>query len=143
MARMNITVPEAMQAKLNRLGTEYDGIVQKMLVEGAKPLEEQVIANLESVVGRDTKFESRSTGALVKAVKVTKAYQVSNGDWHIKVAIYGYDEKGVPNALKGMVLEKGKSGQPAKPWLKPAVSKTKNQCVDAMHTVLDREVSQL
>ncbi|MBO5002172.1 MAG: HK97 gp10 family phage protein, partial [Prevotella sp.] len=66
-----------------------------------------------------------------------------NGDWHIKVAIYGYDEKGVPNALKGMVLEKGKSGQPAKPWLKPAVSKTKNQCVDAMHTVLDREVSQL
>lgn len=136
-------MPEELLTKLSKLGNQYDGIVQSMLANGAEPLQQQVQANLDAVVGKQTKYPSRSTGALQKSVKVTKAYQVKNGDWHIKVSIYGYDSKGVPNALKGLVIEKGRAGQPAKPWLKPAVSKSKNSCIQSMSETLDKEIKKL
>lgn len=135
--------------KLEQLGTEYDVIVQEMLTNGIEPLEKQIKSNLEAIVGRGTKYKSRSKGDLVKAVKVTKVYQVANGDWHIKVGIYGYDSDGVPNALKAMVLEHGRSSNkngnasiPPKPWLKPAISATKKQCVQAMVDTFDKKVNK-
>lgn len=135
--------------KLERLGTEYDAIVQDMLADGIEPLQKQIESNLKEVIGRETKSKSRSKGNLIKAVKVTKAYQIANGDWHIKVGIYGYDKydengkpTGVPNALKAMVLEHGRSNMAAKPWLKPAISTTKKQCVQAMVDTFDKRVNK-
>lgn len=128
--------------KLERLGTEYDVIVQEMLTNGIEPLQKQIESNLKEVIGRGTKSKSRSKGNLIKAVKVTKAYQVANGDWHIKVGIYGYDSDGVPNALKAMVLEHGRSNMAAKPWLKPAISATKKQCIQAMVDTFDKKVNK-
>lgn len=128
--------------KLERLGTEYDAIVQDMLADGIEPLQKQIESNLKEVIGRETKSKSRSKGNLIKAVKVTKAYQVANGDWHIKVGIYGYDSDGVPNALKAMVLEHGRSDMAAKPFLKPAISATKKQCVQAMVDTFDKRVNK-
>lgn len=129
--------------KLERLGTEYDAIVRDMLADGIEPLQKQIESNLKEVIGRGTKAKSRSKGNLIKAVKVTKAYQVANGDWHIKVGIYGYDSDGVPNALKAMVLEHGRSDMAAKPWLKPAISATKKQCIQAMVDTFDKRVDKL
>lgn len=137
--------------KLEHLGSNYDGIVRNMLADGIEPLQKQIESNLAAVVGRGTKQKSRSKGELIKAVRVTRAYQVANGDWHIKVGIYGYDKtvitekfpKGVPNALKAMVLEHGRSNMAAKPFLKPAISKTKKACVKAMSDRLDEELKKL
>jgi hypothetical protein len=39
------------------------------------------------------------------------------------------------------VLEYGKHGQPAKPFLKPAKSASKNACIEAMKAKLESEVS--
>lgn len=142
MAKVSVKLPEETLKKLERLGTEYDGIVQGMLADGIEPLEKQIKSNLEAVIGRGTKYKSRSKGNLIKAVKVTKAYQVSNGDWHIKVGIYGYDDDGVPNALKAMVLEHGRSNMPAKPWLKPAISSSKKDVVNAMKESFDKRVNR-
>lgn len=142
MAKMTVKLPEETLKKLNRLGTEYDGIVQKMLVDGIEPLQKQIETNLADVIGRGNKTRSRSKGNLIKAVKVTKAYQVSSGDWHIKVGIYGYDKDGVPNALKAMVLEHGRSDMPAKPWLKPAINATKKDVLKAMSDRLDKEINK-
>lgn len=139
---MTVKLPEETLKKLNRLGTEYDGIVQKMLVDGIEPLQKQIETNLADVIGRGNKTRSRSKGNLIKAVKVTKAYQVSSGDWHIKVGIYGYDKDGVPNALKAMVLEHGRSDMPAKPWLKPAINATKKDVLKAMSDRLDKEINK-
>lgn len=139
---MTVKLPEDTLKKLNRLGTEYDGIVQKMLVDGIEPLQKQIETNLAAVIGRGNKTKSRSKGSLIKAVKVTKAYQVSGGDWHIKVGVYGYDKDGVPNALKAMVLEHGRSDMPAKPWLKPAINATKKDVIKAMSDRLDKEINK-
>ena len=143
MARMTIKLPDETMKKLERLGTEYDAIVQDMLTDGIEPLQKQIESNLAAVVGKGTKHKSRSKGELVKAVKVTKVYQVANGDWHIKVGIYGYDSDGVPNALKAMVLEHGRSDMAAKPFLKPAISATKKQCIQAMVNAFDKRVNKL
>lgn len=142
MAKMTVKLPEEMLKKLNRLGTEYDGIVQKMLVDGIEPLQKQIESNLAAVIGRGTKSKSRSKGNLIKAVRVTKAYQVASGDWHIKVGVYGYDSDGVPNALKAMVLEHGRSDMPAKPWLKPAINATKKYVKKAMSDRLEKELKK-
>lgn len=143
MAKMTIKLPEKTLKKLDRLGNNYDGIVQKMLVDGIEPLQEQIESNLSAVIGKGTKTKSRSKGDLLKSIKVTRAYQVANGDWHIKVGIYGYDSEGVPNALKAMVLEHGRSDMPAKPWLKPAISKSKKACVKAMTDKFDEEFKKI
>lgn len=139
MAKMTYKLPEETLKKLNKLGNECDGIVQKMLVDGIEPLQDQIKSNLEAVIGHGNKGKSRSKGNLIKAVKVTKAYQIANGDWHIKVGIYGYDSDGIPNALKAVVLEHGRSGMPAKPWLKPAINASKKAVVKAMSDRLDKE----
>lgn len=129
--------------KLERLGSDYDGIVKNMLADGIEPLQKQIESNLKEVVGRGTKQRSRSKGELIKAVRVTRAYQIANGDWHIKVGIYGYDSEDVPNALKAMVLEHGRSNMAAKPFLKPAISKSKKACVKAMVDAFDKRVNKL
>ena len=143
MAKIKIKLPEETMKKLERLGSSYDGIVKNMLADGIEPLQKQIKSNLSAVIGKGTKFKSRSKGNLIKAVKVTKAYQTANGDWHIKVGIYGYDSDGVPNALKAMVLEHGRSDMPAKPFLKPAISATKKQCIEAMTDRFDKELKKL
>lgn len=140
---MTLKLPEETLKKLERLGTEYDAIVQDMLSDGIEPLQKQIESNLKEVIGKGTKSKPRSKGNLIKAVRVTKAYQVANGDWHIKVGIYGYDSDGVPNALKAMVLEHGRSDMAAKPWLKPAISATKKQCVQTMVETFDKKVDKL
>lgn len=147
---MTLKLPEETLKKLERLGTEYDAIVQDMLTDGIEPLQKQIESNLKEVIGRGVKSKPRSMGNLIKAIRVTKAYQVTNGDWHIKVGIYGYDKydengnpTGTPNALKAMVLEHGRSDMAAKPWLKPAISATKKQCVQAMVDTFDKKVDKL
>lgn len=135
-------LPEETLKKLNRMGTEYDGIVQKMLVDGIEPLQKQIESNLSAVIGRGNKTRSRSKGNLIKAVRVTKAYQVVSGDWHIKVGIYGYDSDGVPNALKAMVLEHGRSDMPARPWLKPALKAAKKDVIKAMSNRFEKELKK-
>lgn len=145
MAKIKITFPTELEHRLSALSQKYDGVVQKMLVEGVEPLETAVKSRLRASIGSNLATPSRSTGDLLKSIKVTKAYQTANGDWNIRVAIYGYDRKGVANALKGMVLEHGSSSAPfaARPWLKPAAAASKKQCLAKMQSVFEREASKL
>ena len=48
-----------------------------------------------------------------------------------------------PHATIATILEYGKSGQPAKPFLKPARSSSRNACINAMKAKLDEEVEKI
>lgn len=147
---MTVKLPEETLKKLNRLGTEYDGIVQKMLRSGMKPLKKQVMANLKAVIGQGNKTKPRSKGNLIKAVITTKPYKICSGEYHMKIGIYGYDKtittpkfpKGVPHAVKANALEHGRSNMPAKPWLKPAIEATKNEVRQAMIDRFNEELKK-
>lgn len=66
-----------------------------------------------------------------------------NGNHNIKVGFREGRTDGATNALIANVLEYGKSGQPPKPFLKPAVSVTKREVVAVMEETFDREVESL
>lgn len=72
MAKVQIKMPEDFLLKLSRLGNKTDEILPKVLEAGGEVVLEKVRSNLQAVIGRDTKEESRSTGELVSALGVSR-----------------------------------------------------------------------
>ena len=83
----------------------------------------------------------RSTGQLLSALGTSPALQDRNGDFNMKVGFAEPMSDGDSNAKIATVLEYGKSGQPAKPFLKPAKSASKKACIEAMKAKLESEVN--
>lgn len=129
--------------KVSDLANKTDEIIPKVLKEGAGVVKDKVKSNLEAVIGKNTKVESRSTGELIKALGVSPAGIDRNGNHDVKV---GFDEPrqdGVSNAKIANIIEYGKSGQPPKPFLKPAKSSGKKPCIEAMKRKLEEEISKI
>lgn len=144
MPKLQIKMPTDFLEKMSRLNENFDKVAPKVLEAGAKPLKEKAKSNLISVVGKNTKYKSRSTGASAESIGITPAKQDKDGNWDIKIGIgKSFDSAGTSNALKAMVLEYGKSGQVPKPWLKPAVSSTKKECIEVMKETLDEEIRKV
>ena len=142
MAKVTMKLPDDFLKDLSRLGDKFDSVAPKILEAGGKVILSQMRTNLASVVGKDTKYESRSTGALENSLGMTPPLQDRNGEWNIRVGVGDdKDSKGVPNALKAQLLEYGKSGQPAKPWMKPARSKGRKKAIASMKQVLEGVLS--
>ncbi len=143
MAKCNFSMPEDFLSKVSRLAEKTDEIIPKVLEAGGEVVLTKVKSNLQSVVGNNTKLESRSTGQLVSTLGVTPAKQDKEGNFNVKV---GFDEPrsdGCSNAKIANILEYGKSGQPPKPFLKPAKTQSKKSCIDAMKNKLESEIEGL
>ena len=143
MAKAAFKMPEEFLLKLSRLGEKTDEIIPKVLEAGGEVVEAKVKSNLQAVIGNDTKEESRSTGELISALGVSSARQDKDGNFNVKVGFSEPRSDGKSNAMIAGVLEYGKSGQPPKPFLKPAKSASKNACVDAMKAKLESEMGSI
>jgi HK97 gp10 family phage protein len=143
MARGSYKMPEDFLLKVSTLAEKTDEIIPKVLEAGGEVVKAKVKANLQATIGSDTKLTSRSTGELVDALGVTPAGVDRDGNYNVKV---GFDEPrkdGESNAKIANILEYGKSGQLAKPFLKPAKSASRNACIEAMKRKLDEEISKI
>lgn len=135
-------LPDDFLKEMSKLGDKFDHIAPKVLEAGGKVVLSQMKTNLTAVVGKDTKYSSRSKGNLEQSLGITPALQDRNDEWNIRVGIgEDKDSKGVPNAMKAQLLEYGKSGQPAKPWMKPARSKSRKKAIERMKQVLEQELT--
>ena len=143
MAKAAFRMPEDFLLKLSRLGDRTDEIVPKVLEAGGEVVEAKVRSNLQSVIGSGTKEKSRSTGELVGALGVSSARQDKDGNFNVKVGFSENRPDGKSNAMIAGVLEYGKHGQPARPFLKPAKSASKSDCIEAMKVAFDREVESI
>ena len=143
MAKAVMKMPEEFLLKISKLGDKTDEIIPKVLEAGGKVVEEKVKSNLQSIIGTNIKEESRSTGELVSALGVSSAKQDRNGNFNVKVGFSEPRPDGISNAMIAGVLEYGKSGQPPKPFLKPAKSASKNACINAMISALEKEVENI
>ena len=143
MAKAAFKMPEDFLLKLSRLGEKTDEIIPKVLEAGGEVVEAKVKSNLQAVIGSGTKEESRSTGELISALGVSSARQDKDGNFNVKVGFSEPRSDGKSNAMIAGVLEYGKSGQPPKPFLKPAKSASKNACVDAMIAAFEKEVENI
>ena len=110
---------------------------------GAEVVSEKVKSNLASVIGKKTKLDSRSTGELEAALGISPVKQDKNGNFNIKIGFSEPRADGGSNAKIANILEYGKSGQPPKPFLKPAKIKTGKACLEAMTNKLESEMEKL
>lgn len=141
MAKAAWKMPEDFLMKVSRLADKTDEILPKVLEAGAEVVEAKVRSNLEAVIGSGTKGPSRSTGQLLSALGTSPALLDRNGDFNVKVGFAEPRSDGDSNAKIATILEYGRSGQPAKPFLKPAKSASKNAAIEAMKAKLEQEVN--
>lgn len=154
MAKCEITLPEELQKKLDRLGRQTDEITAKALEAGAEATLPYLRSSLKDVISRNTKYESRSTGELIRSLGISPVMIDREGSPNIKV---GFNEprrvqraaKGkrsyytATNAMLANILEYGRHGQPPKPFLKQAKNRSRKAAAAAMQRAFDEEVEKL
>ena len=127
--------------KVSKLAERTDDILSRVLQAGGEVVEAKVRSNLQATIGNNTKEKSRSTGQLIGALGVSAARQDKDGNLNVKIGFSEHRSDGKRNSMIAAVLEYGKSGQPPKPFLKPAKSASKNACIEAMKAKLESEVN--
>lgn len=140
MAKLDIKMPEDFLKRISRLGSDFDPVAQKVLKAGGELLLEKVKSNLSSVIGSNTKYASRSTGELEDSLGISPVKQDKNGNHNIKVGFSEPRSDGGSNAKLANIIEYGKHGQPAKPFLKPAKTASRSACISAMQDKFEEEV---
>lgn len=143
MAKADFKLPDEFLTKLSRLGKDMDSVAEKVLEAGGEMVLDKVLGNLEAVIGSSTKYESRSTGELMQSLGLSPVKLNREGNHDIKIGFSEPRSDGGSNARIANILEYGKHGQPAKPFLKPAKSASKAECIRVMEQTLKEEVEKL
>ena len=143
MAKVDIKMPDDFLLKISKLGSDFDPVAEKILKAGGEVIFKRTKSNLSAVIGKGTKHESRSTGELEKALGVTSVRLDRNGNHNIKIGFSEPRPDGESNAKIANILEYGKHGQPAKPFLKPAKSASKSECISVMKSTFEEEVKKI
>lgn len=143
MARVDVKMPDEFLERMSRLGSKFDSIAETVLEAGGEVVLEKTKSNLSSVIGNGTKYDSRSTGELEDSLGLSGVKMDRNGNFNIKVGFSEPRSDGGSNAKLANIIEYGKSGQPANPFLKPAKTASKKQCIDAMKQTFETEVAKL
>lgn len=143
MAKADIQFPDAFLGQLSRLGNQFDSVAESVLEAGGKVVLEKAQRNLVAVVGTGTKYDSRSTGELVDSLGLSPVKRNNSGNHDIKVGFSEPRSDGGSNAKIANILEYGKHGQAPKPFMKPAKTASKAECIQVMKDTLEAEVKKL
>ena len=143
MAKVDIKMPDEFLERLSRLGKDFDAVAERVLEAGGEVVLSKTKSTLAAVVGSGTKYDSRSTGELESALGLSPVKSDKNGNHNIKLGFAEPRRDGGSNAKLANILEYGKHGQPAKPFLKPAKSASKKECQAAMKQKFEEEVKKI
>lgn len=143
MAKVDFKMPEEFLTRISRLGNRFDSVAESVLEAGGEVVLAKVKSNLASSVGSGTKYDSRSTGELECSLGLTSVRMDKDGNHNIKIGFSEPRADGGSNAKIANIIEYGKHGQPAKPFLKPAKRSTKDACMTAMQRKFEEEVDKL
>lgn len=143
MAKVQLMMPDDFLERLAKLGSQSDEIAQRVLEAGGEVVLSKVKGNLASVIGKGTKYDSRTTGELEGSLGMSQVKLDRNGNHNIKIGFAEPRSGGSSNARLANIIEYGKHGQPAKPFLKPAKSASKKACEEAMKQKFEEEVEKL
>lgn len=137
MAKCTCKLPDDLLKKLSRLGSKMDDVSETVLETGGEIVLDKVRNNLQGVLSGE------STGELLGSLGLSKVLLGRDGNHNIKVGFADPRSDGKSNAMIANIIEYGKHGQPAKPFLKPAKSQSKKACIDAMTQKLEEEIKKL
>lgn len=136
MAKCTYKLPEDLLKKLSTLGSKMDEISEVVLEAGGEIVLDKVKSNLEG------SLSGKSSGELVSSLGLSGVRIDRNGNSNIKIGFSEPRKDGGSNAMVANVIEYGKHGQPAKPFLKPAKSSSKKQCIEVMTKKLEEEINK-
>jgi len=142
VAKADMKMPDDFLQKISTLAERTDDIVPRVLEAGGKVMLDKTKSNLRAVIGK-TKYPSRATGELVNALGVSGARMDREGNYNVKVGFAEPRRDGESNAKLANIIEYGKHGQPAKPFLKPAISASKAEVIQTMVSKLEEEISHI
>lgn len=143
MAKVDVKMPEEFLLKLSKLGANTDTVAEKVLKAGREVVLKRTQANLSAVIGSGLKYDARSTGELEGSLGLTPAKTERDGNHNIKLGFSEPRSDGGSNAMLANLIEYGKHGQPAKPFLKPAKSASRAECIRVMSQTLEEEIQKL
>ena len=143
MVKVQLMMPDEFLERLAKLGDRSDEISERVLEAGGEVVLSQVKSSLASVIGSGTKYDSRSTGELERSLGMSTVKMDRDGNHNIKIGFAEPRSDGRSNAAIANIIEYGKHGQPAKPFLKPAKSASKAACEEAMKQKFEEEVKKL
>ena len=136
MAKCTYKLPEDLLKKLSTIGSKMDEISEVVLGAGGEVVLDKVKSNLEG------SLSGESSGELVSSLGLSGVRIDRNGNSNIKIGFSEPRKDGGSNAMVANVIEYGKHGQPAKPFLKPAKSSSKKQCIEVMTKKLEEEINK-
>lgn len=137
MAKCTYKLPEDLLKKLSRLGSQMDDVSEMVLETGGEIVLDKVKSNLEGVLSGNSSCE------LIASLGLSSVKMDRNGNSNIKVGFAEPRSDGKSNAMIANIIEYGKHGQPARPFLKPAKSQSKKACIDAMTKKLEEEIKKI
>ena len=143
MAKVSIKMPDEFLLRISRLGDQIDVIAPRVLEVGGKVVLEKVKSNLRTSIGKETKYPSRATGEMLSSLGLSPAKQDRDGNHNIKIGFTEPRKDGESNAKIANIIEYGKSGQPPRPFLKPAKSATRKSCIEVMKSRLEQELGRI
>lgn len=143
MANVEMKMPEDFLLKISRLHDKTDAILPRVLEAGGEVVLAKVKSNLKSVIGKEVKYKSRSTGELEGALGLSPALLDKKGNYNVKVGFSESRKRGDSNAKIANIIEYGKSGQLPKPFLKPARSSSRETCIETMKKKLEKEMNKI
>lgn len=143
MARVQIKLPNDFIDALDSASSLIDNFAEQVLTAGANIVEPRMRSNLSAAIGSSTKQASRSTGQLLAALGTTSVKVNSRGEHNVKIGFAENRSDGRSNALIANVLEHGRSNQPARPFLAPTRSQTRQAAITAMKRTLAARIEQV
>ena len=143
MAKVKIEFPDDVVKKLSKLGTKTDEILEKTLKAGAEVVKPVFQSNLAGAIGKNTKRKSKTSGTLVGSLGISPVKNASDGSVDIKVGFAEPRPDGKRNAMIAGILEHGRSGQPARPFISATKNAVKGPATEAMVAAFNKEVDGL
>lgn len=143
MAKCQMLMPDDFLERLSKLGKKTDDISKEVLKAGGEVALQKVKSNLDAVIGHGLAHDSRSTGQLQGALGLSPPSLDRDGNYNIKVGFAENRTDGESNAKIANIIEFGKTGQPARPFLARAKRQSKKLCEAAMIKKFEEEVKKL
>ena len=134
MARMTIQGTDELELQLSKLA-DLD-IAKDVVWAGAQPIADEIRKGLQ----KNLQGSKHSKGDLLDSLGIAPPDIDKNGNTNTKIGFTGYDSKGVANAVKARVMESGKSGQKKRPFIRPAINRSKDKALQAMQEKLDEKI---
>ena len=143
MATVTIKLPDEFMNQLSEFDSRLEDIFTKALEDGAEIAEKQARANLKAVIGSGTKLPSESTGQLLGALGISPVKPSELGGYDIRVGFAEPRQDGKSNEMIANIIEYGKKGQAAKPFMKSAEDATKSKVKAKMEETFTAEAEKI